>query len=287
MNFQTLPSLDMTDFRKLGDYIHAEFGIKMPAAKRGMVESRLRKRLIALNISSYDEYCAYLFSPRGQKDELSFFINQITTNKTDFFREGAQFVFLEKKVLPELLSSVPTGGTKKLSVWSAACSRGHEPYTLAMVLSEYAQQHKNIDFSILGTDISTGVLKVAQKAVYAHDEIEPVPMMLRKKYLLRSKDRSKNMVRIVPQLRSRVRLLRLNLMNKYYTAIEQMDIIFCRNVMIYFERETQNQIMHKLLNHLKPGGYLFMGHSEVIQYAQFPLKSIQSTIYQKVGNAKE
>jgi chemotaxis protein methyltransferase CheR len=287
MNFQTLPSLDMTDFRKLGNYIHAEFGIKMPDAKRGMVESRLRKRLIALNISSYDEYCAYLFSPRGQKDELSFFINQITTNKTDFFREGAQFVFLEKKVLPELLSSVPTGGTKKLSVWSAACSRGHEPYTLAMVLSEYAQQHKNIDFSILGTDISTGVLKVAQKAVYAHDEIEPVPMMLRKKYLLRSKDRSKNMVRIVPQLRSRVRLLRLNLMNKHYTAIEQMDIIFCRNVMIYFERETQNQIMHKLLNHLKPGGYLFMGHSEVIQYAQFPLKSIQSTIYQKVDNAKE
>lgn len=276
----------MKDFRRLGDYIHAELGIKMPDTKRSMVESRLRKRLTALNISSYEEYCAYLFSPRGQKDERPFFFNQVTTNKTDFFRESGQFVFLEKKALPELLSSVPAGDFKKLYVWSAACSRGHEPYTLAMVLSEYAEQQKNIDFTILGTDISTEVLNVAQKAVYAHEEIEPVPMALRKKYLLRSKDRSKNMVRIVPQLRSKVRLSRLNLMNKRYPFVEQMDIIFCRNVMIYFEKETQNQILHKLLNHLKPGGFLFMGHSELIHLAEFPLKSIQTTIYQKVDNGK-
>lgn len=286
MNFPFQPSLTMADFRRLGNYIHAELGIKMPDAKRGMVESRLRKRLSVLNISSYEEYCAYLFSPRGQKDELPFFINQITTNKTDFFRESKQFVFLEKKALPELLSSVSPGDCKKLYVWSAACSRGHEPYTLAMVLAEYAEQQKNIDFSILGTDISTEVLNAAQKAVFAHEEIEPVPMTLRKKYLLRSKDRSKNMVRIVPQLRSKVRFRRLNLMNKRYTFIEQMDIIFCRNVMIYFEKETQHQILHKLLTHLKPGGFLFMGYSEVIQYAEFPLKSIQTTIYQKVGDGR-
>jgi len=284
MSFLSLPSLGMADFRRLGDYIHAELGIKMPDAKRGMVESRLRKRLRALNISSYEEYSAYLFSPQGQKDELPFFINQVTTNKTDFFRESRQFVFLEQKALPELLSSVPTGAAKKLYIWSAACSRGHEPYSLAMVLSEYAEQQQNIDFCILGTDISTDVLNVARKAVYAHEEIEPVPMAFRKKYLLRSKDRSKNMVRIVPQLRSRVRLLCLNLMNKRYSGIEQMDIIFCRNVMIYFEKETQYRILHRLLTHLKPGGFLFMGHSEVIQHAEFPLKSIQTTIYQKKGN---
>jgi len=286
MSFLSLPSLGMADFRRLGDYIHAELGIKMPDAKRGMVESRLRKRLRALGISSYEEYCAYLFSPQGQKDELPFFINQVTTNKTDFFRESRQFVFLEQKALPELLLSVPTGDTKKLYIWSAACSRGHEPYSLAMVLSEYAEQHQNIDFCILGTDISTDVLNVAQKAVYAHEEIEPVPMVLRKKYFLRSKDRSKNMVRIVPRLRSKVRLLRLNLMNKRYSGIEQMDIIFCRNVMIYFEKETQYRILRRLLTHLKPGGFLFMGHSEVIQYAEFPLKLIQTTIYQKVGNGR-
>ncbi len=171
-------------------------------------------------------------------------------------------------------------------IWSAACSRGHEPYSLAMVLSEYARQHKNMDFSILGTDISTQVLNVAQKAVYAHEEIEPVPMALRKKYLWRSKDRRKNMVRIAPELRSKVRLLRLNLMNQRYTGIEQMDIIFCRNVMIYFEKQTQYQILDKLLTHLKPGGFLFMGHSEIIQHAQLPLKSIQTTIIKKVSNRR-
>ncbi len=283
MSFLSQPSLAMADFRRLGDYIHAELGIKMPDAKRGMVESRLRKRLSVLNISSYEEYCAYLFSSRGQRDELPFFINQVTTNKTDFFRESKQFVFLEKKALPELVAGMPTCDPKKLSIWSAACSRGHEPYSLAMVLSEYAEQQKNIDFRILGTDISTDVLNVAQKAVYTHEEIEPVPMALRKKYLLRSKDRRKNMVRIAPQLRSKVRLLRLNLMNKRYTAVEQMDIIFCRNVMIYFEKDTQHQILHRLLSHLKPGGFLFMGHSEVIQHTEFPLRSIQTTIYQKVG----
>nr|WP_320193340.1 CheR family methyltransferase [uncultured Desulfobacter sp.] len=276
-----MPSLAMSDFRRLGNYIHTELGIKMPDAKRGMVESRLRKRLNALNLSSYEAYCAYLFSPRGQKDELPFFINQITTNKTDFFRESKQFIFLERTALPELLSSAPIGESKKMYIWSAACSRGHEPYSLAMVLSEYARQHKNMDFCILGSDVSTEVLNVAQKAVYAHEEIEPVPMALRKKYLMRSKDRSKNMVRIVPQLRSKVRLLRLNLMDKRYAGIEQMDIIFCRNVMIYFEKQIQYQILHRLLTHLKPGGFLFMGHSEVIQHAELPLKSIQTTIYQK------
>ncbi|WP_321416142.1 CheR family methyltransferase [uncultured Desulfobacter sp.] len=276
-----MPSLAMSDFRRLGNYIHTELGIKMPDAKRGMVESRLRKRLNALNLTSYEAYCAYLFSPRGQEDELPFFINQITTNKTDFFRESKQFIFLERTALPELLSSGPTGESKKMYIWSAACSRGHEPYSLAMVLSEYARQHKNMDFCILGSDVSTEVLNVAQKAVYAHEEIEPVPMALRKKYLMRSKDRSKNMVRIVPQLRSKVRLLRLNLMDKRYAGIEQMDIIFCRNVMIYFEKQTQYQILHRLLTHLKPGGFLFMGHSEVIQHAELPLKSIQTTIYQK------
>lgn len=286
MNLSFQSTLDMADFRRLGKYIHAELGIKMPDAKRGMVEGRLRKRLKALNIASYKDYCAYLFSPHGQKNELTFFIDQITTNKTDFFRESRQFVFLAQKALPQIVSSNPTGDTRKLNIWSAACSRGHEPYTLAMVLAEYAEQQNDMDFYILGTDISTDVLRVAQKAVYAHDEIEPVPMALRKKYFLRSKDRSKNLVRIVPQLRNKVRLLRLNLMSKSYTAIEQMDIIFCRNVMIYFEKKTQHQILYRLLSHLRPGGFLFMGHSEVIQHAQFPLKSIQTTIYQKEDDGK-
>ncbi len=281
---RSMASLSMKDFKHLASFIHSELGIKMPEAKRGMVESRLRKRLNVLGMVSYEEYCAYLFSPQGMKDELTFFINQITTNKTDFFREPKQFVFLEQKALPELLQPVPAGGTKTFSLWSAACSRGHEPYTLAMVMAEYAEKsiNKKIHFNILGTDISTEVLGVAQKAIYPHEEIEPVSNVMRQKYLLRSKNRQKKLIRIGPELRSRVRLQRLNLMSAQYPGIEMMDIIFCRNVMIYFERETQNQILTRLLKHLKPGGFLFMGHSEVIQCADFPLKSVETTIYQKV-----
>ena len=280
------PPLSMNEFRRLGQFIHSELGIKMPDVKRGMVESRLRKRLIQLRLPSYGAYCNYLFSPQGMKDELIEFINEITTNKTDFFREAKQFTYLTEEVLPKLTQSVKPGGSKRISIWSSACSRGHEPYTLAMVVSEFRQKQTpcSLFFNILGTDISTRVLHVAQKAVYAHDEIEPVPMPLRKKYLLRSKDQQKNQVRIVPELRSMVKFLRLNLKASPYSGIDQMDIIFCRNVMIYFDKETQMAILKGLLRHLKPGGYLFMGHSEVLQINELPLVSPEATIYKKTSH---
>ena len=279
----SVKALSMKEFRQLGAFIHSELGIKMPDVKRGMVESRLRKRLIRLKLSSYKEYCSFLFSAKGMKEELPEFINVITTNKTDFFREAKQFTYLTEKVLPELSKSVRPGGTKKVSIWSTACSRGHEPYTLAMVVSEFAQRHPSVNFifDIVSTDISTKVLKIAKKAVYPHEEISPVAMALRKKYLLKSKDKVKNFVRIVPQLRAMVKFYHLNLMDKTYPMIDQMDIIFCRNVMIYFERQTQTALLHRLCRHLKTGGYLFVGHSEVLQGTEFPLVSPEATIYRK------
>ncbi|WP_022664969.1 CheR family methyltransferase [Desulfospira joergensenii] len=279
-----LDTLSMRDFRKLGAFINSELGIKMPDAKRGMVESRLRRRLTRLKMESYSDYCTYLFSSEGMENELVEFINVITTNKTDFFRESHQFTYLTQEALPELVGSGTIRGTKTLSIWSTACSRGHEPYTLAMVLAEFARTLENprLSFKILGTDISTRVLDIAQKAVYDHEEIEPVPMALRKRYLLRSKDREKKLVRIVPGLRSRVRLCRLNLMDNAYPMVDQMDIIFCRNVMIYFERETQETLLLHLCRHLKPGGYLFVGHSEVLQCSKLPLVSRGASIYRKL-----
>lgn len=278
------PHLTMEDFRQLARFIHTELGIKMPDVKRGMVESRLRKRLIQLRLSSYDAYCDYLFSARGMREELPEFINQITTNKTDFFREPKQFTYLTCHALPELTRSIKDGGTKRLSIWSAACSRGHEPYTIAMVLSEFAknQTNRSVHFDIIGTDISTRVLHAAKKAIYPHEEIEPVPMNLRKRYLLRSKDQKKKLVRIAPEVRSMVKFFQLNLKNAHYSGIEQMDIVFCRNVMIYFDKETQMSILKKIVRHIKSGGYLFMGHSEVIQTSVLPLVSKETTIYQKV-----
>lgn len=277
-------SLSVKDFKKLGAFIHSELGIKMPEAKRGMVESRLRRRLTVLKIKSYEDYCEYLFSPAGMDKELSEFINVVTTNKTDFFREPNQFIHLEQKILPELLGASGSNAQKTISVWSSACSRGHEPYTIAMVLAEFIrkQQYSNAAYRILGTDISTRVLDIAKRAVYAHEEIEPVSMEFRKRYLLKSRDREKNLVRIVPALRKQVNFRRLNLMDADYRIPDLMDIIFCRNVMIYFERPTQEALLERLCRYLKTGGYLFVGHSEVLQCKTLPLVNAGMTIYQKI-----
>jgi chemotaxis protein methyltransferase CheR len=274
-----------SDFTRLSNFIHSKIGIKMPLAKLSMVESRLRKRLKELNFASYTAYCDYLFSQEGLNKELEKFINVITTNKTDFFREPDHFEFLVRNALPDLITATGSGIKRRLSLWSAACSRGNEAYTLAIVLSEFAEKYPGLtfDYLILATDISTHVLKMAQTAVYNHDEIEPVANELRRKYFLRSKDKAKDLVRVAPELRKKVSFRHLNLMDNDFRLREPMDIIFCRNVIIYFDKETQNELITKLCRHLKPGGYLFMGHSEVLDCRNFPLVSIAPSVYKKTA----
>ncbi len=283
LNPTTQANLSMADFKRLSRFIHSRIGIRMPDRKRGMVESRLRKRLNLLCLESYGRYCDYLFSPEGMESELSHFINVITTNKTDFFREAGHFRFLTETALPELCERAAPG--RHLKLWSAACSKGDEPYTLAMVVGEFAETHRRhgISFSILATDISTRVLDVARKAIYEEEEIAPVAMPLRKKYLLRSRDRKKGQVRIVPELRRKVRFHHMNLMDLEYPIREAMDVIFCRNVVIYFDRATQDALMGRLCRHLAPGGYLFMGHSEVLNVKSLPLVSVAPTTYRKTA----
>lgn len=275
--------LSIKKFRELGNFIHAQIGIKMPDAKRTMVESRLHKRLLTLNMKSYEEYCQYLFSPQGIEKELPEFINQITTNKTDFFREPDHFTFLMDHALPDIAKEFKTGITNKISCWCAACSRGHEPYSVAMIMSEFARKNPRLSLksSILATDISTKVLDVAQKAVYSHDEIEPVPMDLRRRYILRSKNRRSNLVRIAPEIRKAVRFRWINLINSNLKLNEPMEIIFCRNVMIYFDKQTQEKLINNLCNHLKPRGYFFVGHSEVLNCHNSPLVPMGHAIYYK------
>ena len=277
------PCLSEGTFTELGRFIHSRFGIKMPPSKRHMVESRLRKRLAHLGMDNYDAYCRYLFSPEGNRDELGEFIDQITTNKTDFFREPSHFTFLEQHVLPDLVRNTPGGSGRHLRIWSTACSRGHEPYSIAMVVSEFTSGHPGaaLSYSILGTDISNRVLEESRRAVYVHDEIVPVAMALRKKYLLRSRDQRSSLVRVVPALRQRVRFRQINLVGGCYDIRPGLDIVFCRNVMIYFDRETQQRILTGICEKIHAGGYLFMGHSEVIHGQALPLKAVAPTIYQK------
>jgi chemotaxis protein methyltransferase CheR len=276
--------LSKSDFKRISQFIHSRVGIKMPFSKMRMVESRLRKRLRILDINCFSDYCDFLFSTKGMEKEMTFFINVITTNKTEFFREPNHFEYLVQNAVPELIARKGTGINKRLNLWSAASSRGNEAYTIALALMEFAERYPglNFDFFILGTDICTDVLEHAQKGIYNHEEIEPVPMNLRSKYFLRSRDKKKDLVRVVPALRNKVKFRQLNLMDNDFQLREPMDIIFCRNVIIYFDKKTQDDLILRLCNHLRPGGYLFMGHSEVLHCTDLPLESTAPAVYRKV-----
>ena len=269
--------LSPRDFQRIGAFVEAHTGIRMPEAKRTMVESRLRSRLRDLGLKSYTDYCDHALS--GDEEELVKLVDQVTTNKTDFFREPAHFDYLVQHACPTLSRERGAGFVRDLTVWSAACSSGEEPYTLAMVLSELAITQPGFHFTILATDICTSVLEHAERAIYAEDRVDPVPPRLRARYLLQSRDRERKLVRIAPELRERVTFRRLNLMEDRYPLREPVDIIFCRNVFIYFERKTQEQILNRFVRHLAPGGYVFLGHSEAINGHDVPLKAVAPTTY--------
>lgn len=270
------------DFKRLASFIHERLGIKVPDFKRSMIESRLRKRLNVLGMKNYTQYCDFLFSGQGMDQELSEFTDVITTNKTDFFREPHHFKFIQEKALPDLIENTNAGVSRKLMAWSCACSRGDEPYTLAMVLSDYGETLKRFDFSILATDISTRMLETAVRGIYEEQVVEPVPPEFKKKYLLRSKDRTRQIVRIKPEIRKRIKFHRLNLMNSDFGLSHKMDILFCRNVIIYFDKPTTENLIARLCDNLAPGGYLFMGHSELLDVNRYPLVPVAPTIYQKI-----
>jgi len=268
------------DFKRLSEFIYDFVGIKMPPAKKVMVEGRLAKRIRLLGRKDYEDYCNFVFSPEGQRLELIHLIDVITTNKTDFFREPTHFDYLTNQALPLLLQS---STSRKIRFWSAGCSTGEEPYTLAIVLSEFHAKYGQppAGFNILATDISTRVLDTARKAVYTSDRIGPIPMPLRRKYLLKSRDPRSDLVRVIPDLRRMVTFGRLNFMDEEFGLQDLMDVIFCRNVIIYFDKKTQEQLIKKFCRHLRPGGFLFLGHSESLHGYDLPLVQVAPTVYQK------
>ncbi len=272
-------------FERFSSFIEDSTGIKMPPAKRTMLEGRLRKRMRKLGLGSFEAYADMVFTSGENSLELVNLIDAVTTNKTDFFREPGHFDYLVKNVLPEHMTAAGHCSRQKLKVWSAGCSTGEEPYTLAIVLSEFAEQHKSFDFSILATDISTRVLDKAVSGVYDAEKIVPVPQALRKKYLLRGKGEKQHLVRIVPELRSRVKFQQLNFMDSEFGIRDRMNVIFCRNVIIYFERAMQEQLLNKFCRYLAPGGYIFMGHSETLSGLNVPLVQVSTTVYRMANQA--
>jgi chemotaxis protein methyltransferase CheR len=267
------------DFARISNFICAEYGIKLPPTKKTMLEGRLQKRLKALNLKSFSEYNDYIFSRTGGEDEIIAMVNAVTTNKTDFFREADHFDFISHAVLPEIIDD---NNGKFINAWSAGCSSGEEPYSLAIVFEEFIRRNGQFQYSILGTDVCTDVLEKGRNAIYSSDRVETIPLELRKKYFLKSKDPAKKNVRIVPELRSKVSFQVLNFMDEHYSQRPSYDIIMCRNVLIYFTRATQEAVINKLAGKLRQGGYLFLGHSESITDMKVTVSQVKPTVFRKM-----
>ena len=271
--------LSEKDFQAFSTYIYREYGIKMPPVKRIMLQGRLLKRIRELKMNSYSEYREYFFSNEGQERELLNFLNVITTNKTDFFREPVHFEFLNDKVLPDFYRRDRT--KEPFKVWSAGASSGEEGYSIAITLNEFKLNNPGFRYEILGTDISTQMLETGIKGVYKESKINMVPNSLKKRYFLRSKDRLNPTVRVIPELQKNIRFSYLNLMDQSYSESDGFDVIFCRNVLIYFDRITQEKVINRLCRHLKPDGYFFIGHSESLSGMNVPLDHVKPTIFRK------
>lgn len=251
-------------------------GITLSDAKRDMVYSRLSRRLRKLKIDSFDRYCELL--QEGNEDELVQFINAITTNLTSFFRENHHFDYLKNKVLPGLFS---TKKEKRLRIWSAGCSTGEEAYSIAMVVSELVGSRRDWDIKILATDLDTNVVATAAKGIYHESRINGISKERLRKYFIKSRKNESGEVAILPELKQMITFKQLNLMHEWPMK-GPFDIIFCRNVVIYFSKDTQRILFDRFSNIIVDEGHLFIGHSESLFKVSDSFTLIGGTIYKKI-----
>lgn len=269
--------MDDESFDRLSSYVTREYGIKLPLTKRSMLESRLNKKVKSLGMDNYKQFLDFIFSDAGKNGDLFHVIDLITTNKTDFFREPEHFRFLAST---HLAKWTQTEGRRNMNVWSAGCSSGEEPYTIVMVMEEFKKRNPHFSYSLLGSDVSIRMIQTAFKGMYTADRIAALPIELKRAYFLRSKTQP-DLVRVKPEYRKRIIYKRINFMDSGYGLLKNdYDIIFCRNVLIYFDKATQERVIRKFISHLRPGGLLFLGHSESIMGMDIPLRQIQPTVYQ-------
>ena len=263
------------EFIKYRDIVYKEAGITLNDSKKALLQARLMRRMRALNISEFSEYYEYLME--NYEDEKVNFINSITTNKTEFFRESRHFDFMMEQALSEFVEM----GRKEIKIWSAGCSTGEEPYTIAITLQEYFENKTKPVLKILATDIDTQVLDKAKEGIYRSDLIEDIPVEILKKYFYRGKAENDGLFKIKENIKNIITFSRLNLLDDPYPMKGQFDIIFCRNVIIYFNKETQEILFKKFSRYLADHGYLFIGHSENISSISDEFLLIGNTIYKK------
>ena len=261
------------DFEFIRKIVYRLSRISLGPRKKTMVMSRISKRLRALNIGTLREYCDFLRKPTGKK-ELSSLVDVISTNHTYFFREAGHFDHLTKRILPEAGKS-----ERPFKLWSAACSSGEEPYSLAMILMEQARLSGGFCWEMTASDISTVILEKAKAANYPESALSKVPADLRKRYFVPAKE--KDLHHFVDAVQRHIRFHHLNLFEVPVGFPKEFDLIVCRNVMIYFDRPTREELVAMMSARLVPGGTLYVGHSESLSGIKHSLKMVAPAIYEK------
>jgi chemotaxis protein methyltransferase CheR len=270
------------DFHKISDLVYEHCGINLHAGKKELVRARLAKRLRQGNFRTFSEYMRHVLEDTTGK-EFSVLIDSLSTNLTSFFREGQHFEFLRNKFLPSLMERKRAKPDFRVRAWSAGCSSGEEPYSIAITLLDAVQGQGRWDIKILATDISTSVLEVAKTGIYDKQRVEPVSPMQRQRYFLVSRTEDQKVFEVNQNLRDIVIFKHLNLMGNWPidTRHGGLDFIFCRNVMIYFDKPTQRRLVNRFWDLLSSGGILFTGHSESLTGIEHKFRYVQPTIYAK------
>ena len=269
---------DDRDFSRICSLVSEHTGISLSEAKRDLVYGRLVRRLRALKLDSFERYCELVSN--GGDDEVQHFANAITTNLTSFFREQHHFDYLREQLVPEVVAQ--RGNVKRLRIWSAGCSTGEEVYSLAITLRELANELLGWDVRLLATDIDSQVLATASRGVYDEGRVEAIPQSMKKRWFLNGKGANAGTVRVTRELRDMVTFRHLNLMQTW-PMTGPFDAVFCRNVVIYFDKDTQRKLFNRMAEMIRPGGHLFIGHSETLYRVSERFESIGRTVYRRTS----
>ena len=264
------------DFDCLRGLVTQNTGIIADEDKFTLYYSRLARRVRKLGLQNFSEYCSFL--NQNLETELIELVNSVTTNLTSFFRENYHFEFLKDTVIPVIKKT----GTRKMRIWSAGCSSGEEPYSIAISLAQAIPDFTNWDIKILATDLDSSVVKTAAEGVYDKRKLDGVDGTILNKYFMQGESNNTGFVKVIPELVNLIEFKQQNLLHKW-PLIDRMDFIFCRNVVIYFDRATKNKLVDRYADLLVEGGYLFMGHSESLFKSSDRFKLLGKTIYQKTS----
>ncbi|MBU4539868.1 protein-glutamate O-methyltransferase CheR [uncultured Acetobacterium sp.] len=266
------------EFAMLTEYIHSEYGIELKKEKQLLLMGRLHKLLVELGFDSFTDYYDYLISDKTG-EASSVLIDKVSTNHTFFMREPEHFEYFKNTVLPYLKKKKGEQKNHDIRLWCAASSTGEEPYTLAMIMADFFGSEAHLwDKKLLATDISNKVLDVAKKGIYEKDRLQVLPPNWKLRYF---QNHDSNQMMVVDEIKKEVIFRRFNLMTPTFVFKKKFDVVFCRNVMIYFDQATKDRLVEKIYNYTEPGGYLFIGHAESLNLKKTNYKFIMPAVYQK------